>query len=75
MHRNTVGTWITKYNKDGLTSLKVDYSNCGAESRLTNQQLATLYEILTDSNESYTIRDVRNIIKKEFDVEYSIKQL
>ena len=75
VHRNTVGTWVTKYNKEGLDGLKVDYSNCGAESRLTNQQLSKLFEILTDPNEHYTIRDARNIIKKEFDVEYSNKQV
>ena len=75
VHRNTVGAWVTKYNKEGLNGLKVDYSNCGAESRLTNQQLSTLFEILTDPNKNYTIRDARNIIKKEFDVEYSNKQV
>ena len=75
VHRNTVGIWVTNYDKEGLDGLKVDYSNCGAESRLTDKQLAILFEILTDPNEHYTIRDARIIIKEKFDVEYSIKQV
>ena len=66
---------VNNYDEEGLDGLKVDYSNCGAESRLTNEQLAILFEILTDPNEHYTIRDARNIIKDKFGVEYSIKQV
>ena len=75
VHRNTVGIWVNNYDEEGLDGLKVDYSNCEAESRLTNEQLAILFEILTDPNEHYTIRDARNIIKDKFGVEYSIKQV
>ena len=52
----------------GIEGLKSDYSSCSAESRLTNEQLKELFETLTDPNEHYTLRDVRNLIKKNYDI-------
>ena len=75
VHRNTVGTWVKNYNKMGIEGLKSDYSSCGAESRLTNEQLKELFETLTDSNEHYTLRDARNLIKKNYGIEYTPKQV
>ena len=75
VHRNTVGTWVKNYDKIGIEGLKSDYSRCGAESRLTNEQLKELFEILIDPNEQYTLRDARNIIKEKYDIEYTPKQV
>ena len=59
----------------GIDGLKSDYSNCGAESRVTNKQLNDLFEILIYPNEHYTLRDARNLIKKNYGIEYSPKQV
>lgn len=75
VHRNTVGTWVKDYDKMGIEGLKSDYSNCGAESRLTDEQLKDLYKILTNPNEHYTLRDARNLIKKNYGIEYTPKQV
>ena len=75
VHRNTVGAWVKNYDKNGIEGLKSDYTRCGAESRLTDEQLKELFEILTNSNEQYTLRDARNIIKKNYGIEYTPKQV
>ena len=75
VHRNTVGIWVQNYDEKGIDGLKSDYSNCGAESRLTNEQLMELYGILTDPEKHYTLKDARNIIKNKYGVKYSNKQV
>ena len=75
VHRNTVGTWVKNYDKMGIDGLKSDYSRCGAESRLTNEQLKELFETLIDPNEHYTLRDARNLIKDKYGIEYTPKQV
>ena len=75
VHRNTVGNWVKNYDKMGIDGLKSDYSRCGAESRLTDEQLKQLFEKLTDPNNHYGLRDARNIIKEDFGVEYTPKQV
>ena len=75
VHRNTVGMWVKNYDKMGIEGLKADYSNCGAKSRLTYEQLRDLFEILTDPDEHYTLRDARNIIKKKYGITYTPKQV
>ena len=75
VHKNTVGAWVKNYDKHGIDGLKADYSKCGAESRITNAQLKELFEILTDPQEKYTLRDARNIIKEKFGIKYTPKQV
>ena len=75
VHRNTVGMWVKNYDKNGIEALKSDYSKCGAESRLTDEQLKELFEILTDPNKHYTLRDARNIIMEKYGIEYTPKQV
>lgn len=75
VHKNTVGAWVKNYDKQGIDGLKADYSKCGAESRMTNAQLKELFEILTDPQEKYTLRDARNIIKEKFGIKYTLKQV
>ena len=75
VHRNSVGNWVKKYDEQGIDGLKSDYSNCGAESRLTDEQLMELYEIIVNSDTRYSIGDVRQLIKDKFNVKYSIKQV
>ena len=59
----------------GIDGLKADHSNNGAESRLTDKQLKELFEILTNPNEHYTLRDARNLIKDKYGIEYTPKQV
>ena len=59
---------VKNYDKMGSDGLKADYSNCGAESRLTDKQLKELFEILTDPDEHYTLRDARNLIKEKYSI-------
>ena len=74
-HRNTIGAWVKDYDQMGIDGLKSDYSNCGAESRLTHQQMKELFEILINPDKHYTLRDAKNIIKERYDVEYTPKQV
>lgn len=74
-HRNTIGEWVKNYDQKGIDGLKSDYSNCGAESRLTPKQMKELFEILINPNKHYTLRDARNIIKERYGVEYTPKQV
>lgn len=75
VHRNTVGNWVKNYDKMGIDGLKSDYSRCGAESRLTDEQLKDLFVRLTDPNEHYSLRDARNLIKENYGIEYTPKQV
>ena len=75
MHKNTVDTWVKNYDKIGIDDLKADHSNNGAKSRLTDKKLKELYEIQTDPDEHYTLRDARNLIKEKHGIKYSHKQL
>ena len=63
------------YDQKWIDGLKSDYSNCGAESRLTPKQMKELFEILINPNKHYTLRDARNIIKERYGVEYTPKQV
>ena len=51
------------------------YKNCGSKCRLNNEQLLELSKILTDQNESYTLKDAQKIIQEQFGVSYSPKQV
>lgn len=75
VHRNTVGAWVKNYDESGLDGLKADYSKCGAESKLTTEQLNELYEMIIDPEAHYTIKDVKKLIKDKYEVDYSMKQV
>ena len=73
--RKTIGKWVNAYNDQGIDGLIPDYSKCGTKSKLTDEQLLELKNTLTDSNESYTIKDAKKLIELEFKVTYSDKQV
>lgn len=75
VNRQTVGKWVKIYDEEGIDGLDPDYSKCGAKSRLNDDQLAELYEILTDPNSYYTMKGTKKLIKDKYDVDYSIKQV
>lgn len=73
-NRHTVGRWVKLYDEQGFEGLEPDYSNCGAECRLTDEQLNELREEITDPKENYDIKQVQALIKKKYGVEYTYKQ-
>ena len=75
VNRQTVGKWVRIYDKEGIEGLIPDYSNCGVKSRLNDDQLEELYEILTDPNSHYTIKETKKLIKDNYNVDYTIKQV
>lgn len=73
--RKTVEWWVNAYDGYGIEGLILNYSKCGTKSKLTDEQLLELKNTLTDSNESYTIKDAKKLIEIEFEVIYSDKQV
>ena len=72
-NRKTGELWVKNYNEKGLEGLYSNYQNCGRKAKLTNEQMAELKEIITSSEESYSIDDVQKIIKDTFGVNYDYK--
>ncbi len=75
VNRQTVGKWVKIYDEEGIGGLDPDYSNCGVKSKLDDIQLEELYEILSDPNSHYTIKEAKKLIKDKYKVDYSIKQV
>jgi len=75
VNRQTVGKWVKIYDKEGIEGLVPDYSNCGSKSRLNDNQLEELYEILSNPNSHYTIKGTKKLIKEKYEVDYSLKQV
>ena len=75
VNRRTVGNWVKSYEEEGIAGLIPKYENCGLKCKLSNEQLLKLQEILTNPEESYSLKDAKKIIKKELGVDYSIKQV
>ena len=75
VHENTVGDWVKKYNNGGIDALIPDYSNCGAESKLTENQLQELHTIICTSDKKFTVRDVWKLIIDKYGINYSMKQV
>ena len=65
--------YVKNYNKKGVEGLYTKYHNCGRKSKLTDEQLAELKEIIISDDEPYNIEDVQKLIKERYDVDYSYK--
>jgi transposase len=62
--------WVDEWNDGGYENLYPKYKNSGRKAKLTEEQFKKLDEIMT--NESFlSTRKVHEIIKKEFNVDYS----
>ena len=75
VNRIIVGNWVKSCEEEGIAGLIPKYENCGLKCRLSNEQLLKLQEILTNPEESFSLKDAKKIIKKEFGVDYSIKEV
>ena len=73
--RKTGERWIKDYNESGLDGLTSKYSNCGRKSLLTDEQKQYLKEKITGNEESYDLKKVKKLIKDEFGIDYSDKQV
>jgi len=74
VNRGTGFRWIKQYNENGLNGLIPKYGG-GRPSFLSDEQFTELKEILSNSNENYSIHDVQILIKEKYGVEYSYKQV
>ena len=73
--RKTGERWVKQYNEQGIDGLFSNYSNCGRKSYLTEAQLEELREIITGSEEKYNLKQVHDLIKDKYGVDYSEKQV
>ena len=64
--------WIREWNEGGMEGLKRKKGSKG-QSKLTDEQLLLLDEIIQDEN-LQTAKEVKDRIEKEFDVEYRIRK-
>jgi len=66
--------WLDEWNDGGYEGLYPKYKNCGRNAKLTNEQFQKLDEIMI--NESFlSTRKVHEIIKKEFNIDYSMSRI
>ena len=65
--------YVKNYNEKGVEGLYTKYHNCGRKSKLTNEQIAELKEIIISDENSYNIEDIQKLIKERYDVDYSYK--
>jgi transposase len=74
VHRKTAENWVKSYNKNGLSGLESNYSNCGLNCRLSNQQLSELKNLVLENPGKYTVENIRILIMKRYNIKYSNKQ-
>ena len=74
VHRKSAENWVKIYNEKGLSGLIPDYSNCGVNSKLTDEQLNELKYMILNSEKNYNFNMTRNLIKEKFNVTYTYKQ-
>lgn len=72
--RQTGAEWLKRYNKDGFEGLMPKFSG-GRPSYLTDEQKKELKETIIAEGASYTIEEVRELIKEKYNVEYTYKQV
>lgn len=71
---NRVGyIWQERWNEEGYVGLSPRYAG-GRPSKLTDQQKIELEQMLRQKD-SWTSKEVRNLIIEKFGVEYTIKQV
>ena len=74
VHRKTAENWVKLYNKKRLSGLEPNYSNCGLNCRLSNQQLSELKNLVLENPGKYTVENIRILIMKRYNIKYSNKQ-
>lgn len=75
VHRKSAEKWVKIYNEKGIEGLEPDYSKCGVDSKLSEEQLEELKKIVTDPENDYDVRSVKKLIEEKYGVKYSRKQI
>jgi putative transposase len=75
INRASGSRWLKLYNEKGFEGLIPNYDNCGRNCYLTDKQKEELKEIISNSNENYTLKKIQKIIKKKYNIDYSEKQV
>ena len=75
MNRASGSRWLKQYNEHGMDGLIPNYENCGRKCYLTNEQKEELKQIISNSDENYTLKKIQKLIKEKFNIEYSEKQV
>ncbi|WP_086975715.1 IS630 family transposase [Archaeoglobus fulgidus] len=65
--------WLERWNKQGLEGLKPNYGG-GRPSELSDEQKEELKSILKE-RDNWTTKEVRELIKENFGVEYSLRHV
>ena len=65
VHMKTAENWVKLYDKNGLNGLEPNYSNCGSNCRLSDQQLLELKNLILKSPGKYDVKTVRKLIIKK----------
>lgn len=74
VHRKTAENWVKLYNENGLDGLESNYSNCGLNCKLSDEQLSELKNLVVKEPGKYTVEDIRILIIKNYNIRYSKKQ-
>lgn len=69
--RKTGERWLKDYNTKGIEGLLTNYSNCGLKSKLDDEKLQILRDIIVNDDKGYTIKDVQKLIYDLFQIEFS----
>lgn len=69
----TVYTWKKRYEKEGIEGLNTR-EKPGRKRRLSDEDIEGLKGML-EQKEYWTTRDVRNLIKIEFNIEYTLRHV
>ncbi|KZX17527.1 hypothetical protein MBCUT_02020 [Methanobrevibacter cuticularis] len=66
--------WLDEWNEGGYENLYPKYKNGGRKAKLTEEEFKKLDEIMI--NESFlSTRKIHEIIKKEFNIDYSMSRI
>jgi transposase len=66
--------WLKSYNEKGFDGLIPNFGG-GRPSKLSDDQINELKEIVGDEDVNYTIKDVRKLIFEKYGITYTYKQV
>lgn len=70
----TIHKWVQICASEGLIGLKPNFATGGQHAKLTKNQMNELDDII-DSDPNLDLKELRLLIKKKYDVDYSAKQV
>lgn len=67
--------WLRRYNEYGVEGLEPKFHLRGIKSKLSDEQMMELYEVINKEGNSFSIKDAQRYISNEFSIDYSYKQV